>query len=723
MLADIPRQLRLNLYSLPVVAASTVIFCIGLFVYLQNRKSSVNASFFVICLCVNLWLYGISFMYSLTNPDTALFVYKTIVFAGVAFIAPGVYCFSVIWLKLYEKQKVFVKAALLGGAFFYIAGATTNVSIVGIYSYFWGYYPHYGLLNYIFLAFFFGYFFFAFFNFVQAYQKETDPSRKTQIKFIAIAFLISFTGSVDYIPKLFYIPIYPVGYISVFLWIMTVAYSIVKYKVMDIETVIHRTILWLVTSLAAVLPIALLFYILGDWLRQMPVGVFAFFISSLFFVFFFYSKKLQPYIDHFFKMRALNFDRALAQFNDDLVQLKGLAELSKYIKQTISELLYIDKVQIFLKNDRTQELGRVDTPAEEKNGKLSHDNAFIRWLEREDRLALADFVDLDPHFQEVLSEAKLFFRETGIKMAVPLVLNNELIGLINLGQKANLKPFRSAEISFLSEVRRAVTIAFSNSLRLIEMQESLRRWNEELEEKVKQRTEELENIQKQLIQAEKLATMGTLAGGVAHEINNPLTAILTNVQMLKMDAKGDDLESFLLIEQGAKRCQTIVQKLMKYARKPAEQDLMKELDLNAVIQDTLTFLSYQLEQENIKLVKRFGSLHKIKGIPNELEQVFTNILLNAKDAVKAAKYSGVIEISTYERNGFMCAEIKDDGIGISKEHLSKVFDPFFTTKDVGKGTGLGLSITYGIVEKHGGKIEASSQQGKGSIFTISLPTP
>ncbi len=650
-------------------------------------------------------------------------IYKTVIFAGVAFIAPCVHCFSVIWLKLYEKQKLFVKIALLGGTFFYIAGLTTNLSIVGVYRYFWGYYPHYGPLNYVFLVFFFTYFLFAFINFVQAYQKESDPGRKTQIKFIAIAFLISFTGSVDYIPKLFYAPIYPVGYISVFLWIMTVAYSIVKYKVMDIETVIHRTILWLVTSLTAVLPVAALFYILGDRLRQMPVGVFVFFISSLYFIFFSYFKTLQPYIDHFFKMRAPNVERALVKFNDDLVQLKGLSDLSKYIKQTIADLLYIDKVQIFLKNEGVKELHRVDAPAEGRNGKLSYENIFIRWLEREDRLALVDFVDLDPRFQEVVTEAKQFFSELGVKMAIPLVLNKELIGLINLGQKANLKPFRTAEISFLSEVRRAITIALSNSLRLIEMQESLRRWNEELEEKVKLRTEELENIQKQLIQAEKLATMGTLAGGVAHEINNPLTAVLTNVQMLKMDARENDLESLLLIEQGAKRCQTIVQKLMKYARKPAEQDLMKELDLNNVIQDTLTFLSYQLEQENIKLVKRFSALHKIKGVPNELEQVFTNILLNAKDAIKATKSSGAIEISTFERNGLICAEIKDDGIGISKEHISKIFDPFFTTKDVGKGTGLGLSITYGIVEKHGGKIEASSREGKGSVFTISLPKP
>ena len=127
------------------------------------------------------------------------------------------------------------------------------------------------------------------------------------------------------------------------------------------------------------------------------------------------------------------------------------------------------------------------------------------------------------------------------------------------------------------------------------------------------------------------------------------------------------------------------------------------------------------QQERVQLIKHLSPLPQVKGLANELEQVFTNLILNAKDAVKAAKDIGTIEIETFERNGSVCAQVKDDGIGIPKEHLSKIFDPFFTTKDVGKGTGLGLSIIYGIIEKHGGKIEVSSSEGKGSTFTVTLP--
>ena len=116
-----------------------------------------------------------------------------------------------------------------------------------------------------------------------------------------------------------------------------------------------------------------------------------------------------------------------------------------------------------------------------------------------------------------------------------------------------------------------------------------------------------------------------------------------------------------------------------------------------------------------------SSLDPVRGIGNEREQVVTNIVLNARDAIKSAKKTGIIAVKTYEQNGSVCASIEDDGVGIPEENLSKIFDPFFTTKDVGKGTGLGLAISYGIVEKHGGRIRVESEKAKGTRFTVELP--
>lgn len=712
-------QFQFNWYSIPVTIVSTFIFCIGLFVFSQHRKSIVNFSFFIICLCVNAWLYGISLVSSAKDPQIALLCYKTVTFLGVAFVSPCVYCFSVVWLKLYEKQKVFFKTALLGGALFYLLGLMTELSFPRVQLFFWGYYPRYGSLSIVFLLFFFGFFFAAFFNFASAYLKETDSNRKTQIKLIAVAFMISLTGSVDYIPKVIGVSIYPFGYLSVFFWIMTVAYSIVKYKVMDIETVIHKTLMWAVLSSLVFLPLGGTLYYFKSLLFSLHPFLVSFFGVVLFFLFMIYAKTIQPWIDHIFQRRKSDLKNELLKFNDNLVHLKGLSDLTKYIVQTIRDILYVNEVQLFLKKSKDRSLIRLDA---QEAKTLDYQNRFVQWLEKQDRPVLADFLDLDPQFEGIKEEAGRFFIESGAKVSVPLTLNNELIGLINLGPKANLKPFRSVEVMFLSELRRAATIALSNSLRLIEMQESLRKWNEELEAKVLERTEQLKETQKQLIQAEKLATIGVLAGGVAHEINNPLTAVLTNAQILKMNADKDDLESIQLIEAGAKRCQEIIQKIMKYARKPLGPEKAEVVNLNDVIDDAIAFLRYQIEQENVEIkVQKNEAAPFVQANGNELEQVLTNLILNAKDAVKDVNRPGKIEIKTLVQNGTTGFSVSDNGHGISDANLSKIFDPFFTTKDVGKGTGLGLAVTYGIVKKYNGQIDVSSKVGKGTTFVVMFP--
>jgi two-component system NtrC family sensor kinase len=253
------------------------------------------------------------------------------------------------------------------------------------------------------------------------------------------------------------------------------------------------------------------------------------------------------------------------------------------------------------------------------------------------------------------------------------------------------------------------------------MSEELQRWKVELEHRVVERTRELVKTQDQLIQAEKLATLGTLAGGVAHEINNPLTAVLTNAQILKMTAGEDVKESLDLIEEGAKRCQTIVQKLMKYARKTAEEAPHKDVDLRDVVKGTCALLGFQFQQENIEVEMKLGEVPPVQGIAGELDQVLTNLLVNARDAVLSAKVKGKITVETRVTKDAVEMVVQDNGIGIKKENLNKIFDPFFTTKDVGAGTGLGLAVSFGILKRHNATVAVSSVLGQGATFVVRFP--
>ena len=499
-----------------------------------------------------------------------------------------------------------------------------------------------------------------------------------------------------------------------FIYISLVAYAIVRYRAFDIETVIHKTIMWLFTFSFIIIPIFLLHKWLFPHLRESDALQVWFWILS-FLLAAFYLRAIQPKIDHLFQRRRSNLEEIAHRFAEDLVHLKGLAQLIPRLEDVLSDTLYSQQISIFIYDEKT---GTYKLKNRIKNSEgiveLKADNAFLLWLTKNNKLAYKEFADIDPAYALMKEEAEDYFNTTDSTVVIPLVLNEKLLGIINLGRKSNLRPYSAMDFYFLNTLKNQSAIAISNSLLY-----------ENMEDQVRQRTKELVQAQKQLIQAEKLATVGTLAGGVAHEINNPLTAILTNVQMLlaldtALDA--DSKESLQLIEEATKRCRTIVQKLMTYAKKPLEQTAVAEVDLLNVVNNVVTFLAYQLEQENIRLVtKAQEDSYRIIGNKNELEQVLTNLILNAKDAMNNIKKGGTVYITVSRAQDWIILEVRDEGYGIPQEIISKIFDPFFSTKDVGKGTGLGLSICQSIIEKHNGLINVHSEVNKGSVFTVKLP--
>jgi signal transduction histidine kinase len=348
---------------------------------------------------------------------------------------------------------------------------------------------------------------------------------------------------------------------------------------------------------------------------------------------------------------------------------------------------------------------------------IDRESAMVVWLDHHKEPLVYEEIKQkaedspSPAFKEVKDQMGIL----NAAVVLPSFLEDKLSNFLILGDKLSGKIYTSEDLNVFSILATETAIAIENALLY-----------GNIEEQVRERTRELIEVQKQLIQAEKLATMGTLAGGVAHEINNPLAAILTNVQMLLATCDPQDpnidRESLELIEEATKRCRTIVQKLMTYAKKPLESGKISEVNLLDVIKNAISFLSYQLKQDDIKIITeaKEGD-YLVIGNPNELEQMVTNIILNARDAIRLIKKSGEIHIRLLKTSEWLKIEIEDEGPGIRKDIASKIFDPFFTTKDVGKGLGLGLSICQSIIEKHNGRISFKSDLDKGSTFTIQLP--
>jgi len=247
--------------------------------------------------------------------------------------------------------------------------------------------------------------------------------------------------------------------------------------------------------------------------------------------------------------------------------------------------------------------------------------------------------------------------------------------------------------------------------------------NESLERQVQERTTALRDAQAQLIQSEKMSSLGKLAASVAHEINNPLAGILTYSKLLvRMHEEGEMtdkvrescIRNLRLVQRETERCSAIVRNLLDFARQ--RTPMLKELDVSAVAEEALSLLAHRLMMQNVVLEKSLPSLPLVKADFGQLRQAFVNVALNACEAMNAG---GRLRVTSRPAGQMVEVEFADTGPGIPPEHLSRILDPFFTTKE--KGTGLGLSVVDGLVDRHGGKLHVQSQVGVGTTVTIRLP--
>lgn len=226
-------------------------------------------------------------------------------------------------------------------------------------------------------------------------------------------------------------------------------------------------------------------------------------------------------------------------------------------------------------------------------------------------------------------------------------------------------------------------------------------------------------LERRLVQADKLSSIGLLAAGVAHEVNTPLAVISTYAQMLTKQVAGDDQKSKLLekIARQTFRASEIVNSLLNFSRTSTTE--FGEVNINRVIQETLSLLEHQMQKAGLDVrVDLDGAAPAMTGNAGKLQQVFLNLFLNARDAMESG---GVLEVRTRSAEGRLFIDVTDSGHGIAPEHIHRIYDPFFTTKQAKKGTGLGLAVTYGIIQEHGGLIKVSNRPQGGTRFHLEFP--
>jgi two-component system NtrC family sensor kinase len=305
------------------------------------------------------------------------------------------------------------------------------------------------------------------------------------------------------------------------------------------------------------------------------------------------------------------------------------------------------------------------------------------------------------------------------EMVVPLLARGQTLGVITFVRAESHHRYQPADLALAEELARRVAIAVDN-IRLYQQAQKL---NAELEQRVAARTAELQRQQQALAQSEKLAAMGSLLANVAHELNNPLSVVVMEAELLREEAdRGPLAEHARKITQAAERCARIVHSFLALARQhPPER---QPVALNAIVAETIELLAYPLQVDNITVHLHLAeNLPTLWADPHQLHQVVLNLVTNAHHALRetAPPRQLTLVTRTDAAQRRLELEVADTGPGIPRQLHARIFEPFFTTKPTGVGTGLGLSLCRGIVEEHGGILKVHSQPGHGARFVVALP--
>jgi signal transduction histidine kinase len=523
------------------------------------------------------------------------------------------------------------------------------------------------------------------------------------------------------------------GAFTGFLFALALAYAIVKHDLFEIDAMVKRGAYYLLLTgavgVAYVGAVVLFNVALPGAITDSAAFPVAFTLAVLV-LFNPLRTLLQGVVDRVFFRTS--YDGA------QVLEAVG-ARLSSALTREHIATLVRDGVQGAIPNASTRLFALApDGPLHEVGGSLDVPTALLPALADGRLLTVFDSVESypDPSTQEIVRTA---LGEMEAEVAVPLIRQGAVVGLLTAGSKRSGMFYTAGDAAFL----RALAFQAATALQNAASYETVVELNARLEERVVERTAQLEasnrdlgsalddlrQAQVQLVQSEKMASLGRLVAGVAHEINNPVSFIATSVSPLRRrleraaEAAPEPVQKMLreaedivdIMARGAERTAAIVKDLRSFSR--LGEAARKAVDLHEGLEVSLRLLESRW-RERVTVHRDFGDLPAVECDPGQVNQVFMNVLSNACDAISA---QGNVWVTTRRNGSSVEVAIRDDGGGMPPEVMTRIFDPFFTTKDVGGGTGLGLAISHGVITGHGGTIDVESAPGVGTTFRIRLP--
>jgi signal transduction histidine kinase len=522
-----------------------------------------------------------------------------------------------------------------------------------------------------------------------------------------LASLIGFSGgSTNFLLVFDIVRIPPIGNYFIALYLFVLFYAIVKHQLMDINIVLKKGTTYALLLVLLYVPAFILILLAQKAFFQKIDTFFSVILFSIFFLVTLFFQKIKPRtertVEQFLFKDRYDYRETLARFSKAMVSILDLRSLLQKIIETITQTMKVEKASLFLLNE---ERGGYDL-YESKNAKmnsppshLSKGDPLPSYLQKIGEVTILEELMKGAHLSE-LNQVTEQMSSLEAEVSIPLTSKGRLIGIMNLSHKFDKDFYSQEDVDLLTTLANQTAIALENA-RLYE---------------------DLKKSKSYIRRADRLASLGTLTAGLAHEIRNPLTAIKTLTQLLPERLEDEEFRNeFLHIASGeVDRISSLVNELLEFAR-PSDPKFELE-EINPILDGMILLTSTESKKKKIEIVRDYlQDLPPISIDREQVKQVFLNILLNAIEATPA---NGKIVVKTrsYLKPGgtpYLQVEIADNGSGIPREFLEDIFNPFFTTKP--KGSGLGLSISNQIVQDHDGYIHVESQVNRGSSFFINLP--
>ncbi len=714
-------------FSGALLGGTCTILLFFLLVYGKNRLHRVLTLFNI---AVAVWGYSSFFIGRMEEEQSALFLWK-FSFIGVIFIAVFFYHFACLFCEI--NRKFTIVFAYLQGILFLLINFTGNIYIAKL-KFLWNSLYYVDSVGIFFPISFVIWLFLVIkghYELITNFKKLTGVKRNQAI-YLFVGFFIGFLGGTTNFFPMFGINIYPYGNFTVSIYCIIVTYAILKYRLLDLTIAITRTGIFLcVYAMVLGIPFAIAFgwqQRLMDWIGAnwwvVPLVVSTILATGGPFIYFFIQQKAEDRL----LQEQRRYQMTLRQASSGMGRIKDLKQLLNLIVYVVTRTVQIDHSSVYLYNsfNKNYVLGAYRRKKEGLRtvGFIDNESPLIRYVKQtknpivyeEIKQRTQDFGD------HQLAQVEVVLKELEAAVVVPSFIDERLLGLIILGAKKSGKLYSEGDLAVFTIVANQAALAIENA----------------------QFYEDMKKTQEQLFRAEKMATIGTMADGLSHQINNRLHALgfiagdaIDSIHMKKDVPMSQDIQQLLVdiefalqrVQDNVKQGGEVVQGLLRYTRK-GEQGLT-EVDFEKMLKASFEMAQYKVKLNQLTVVHDYPpDLPKLKGNFTQLQEVFFNLIDNAYDAMvqrktekKEPNYKPHLQISAKPDGHLMEINVVDNGIGVRKEDREKLFTPFFTTKvSSKKGTGLGLYVIQKIIEdNHAGKVSFLSEYMKETRFVIQLP--